>query len=106
MELDIISNLPSDVIEQILSHLPIRDAVRTSILSRNWRYRWATIRHLVFDNQCVSTQKRISFVNIVDHVLQGRIGPMHKFELSYLLDGVASRDIPIVFLHICFPVKI
>ncbi|KAL6270668.1 hypothetical protein ACE6H2_027579 [Prunus campanulata] len=92
MELDIISNLPSDVIEQILSHLPIRDAVRTSILSRNWRYRWAMIRHLVFDNQCVSTQKHISFVNIVDHVLQGHIGPIHKFELSYL-DGVASRDI-------------
>ncbi|XVF43344.1 hypothetical protein PTKIN_Ptkin02bG0033000 [Pterospermum kingtungense] len=46
---DIISNLPDNITEQILARLSIRDAVRTSVLSRNWRYRWTTIPHLVFD---------------------------------------------------------
>ncbi|ONH91999.1 hypothetical protein PRUPE_8G148900 [Prunus persica] len=82
MEVDRFSNLPSDVVEKILSRLPIREAVRTSVLSTKWRYRSAMLPHLVFDDQCVSTRKNITFVNIVDHVLLGHIGPIHKFELS------------------------
>nr|XP_043634797.1 F-box/FBD/LRR-repeat protein At1g13570-like [Erigeron canadensis]XP_043634798.1 F-box/FBD/LRR-repeat protein At1g13570-like [Erigeron canadensis] len=45
---DIISNLPQNIIETILCHLHIRDAVRTSILSKNWRYSWTRIPKLVF----------------------------------------------------------
>ncbi|XP_077233350.1 F-box/FBD/LRR-repeat protein At1g13570-like [Tasmannia lanceolata] len=46
--LDLINNLPGYVVDKILVHLPIKDAVRTSILSRNWRYRWVTIPEIVF----------------------------------------------------------
>ncbi|KAI3763939.1 hypothetical protein L2E82_13937 [Cichorium intybus] len=35
--LDRISGLPQDAIEKILTLMPIRDALRTSILSKNWR---------------------------------------------------------------------
>ncbi|XP_008236273.1 PREDICTED: F-box/FBD/LRR-repeat protein At1g13570-like isoform X2 [Prunus mume] len=98
-ELDRISNLPSDVLEQILSHLPIREVARTSVLSSKWRYRTAMIRHLVFDKQCVSTKKRITFVDIVDHVLLGHIGPIHKFKLSHL-DRLATWDIDRWILHL------
>ncbi|XP_034229797.1 F-box/FBD/LRR-repeat protein At1g13570-like isoform X2 [Prunus dulcis] len=99
MESDRISNLPSDVIEQILSHLPMREAVRTSVLSSNWRYKWAMLRHLVFDDRCVSTQKHITFVDIVDHVLLGHIGPIHKFRLSHR-GRPANWDIDFWILHL------
>ncbi|EOY14668.1 F-box/RNI-like superfamily protein isoform 2 [Theobroma cacao] len=98
-ELDKISNLPGHVIDQILSHLPIRDAVRTSVLSRKWRYKWATIPYLVFDNQClnVSSQDQTfiknKLVNIIDHVLLLHSGPLHKFKLSHRdLLGVTDID--------------
>ncbi|XP_021284749.1 F-box/FBD/LRR-repeat protein At1g13570-like [Herrania umbratica] len=98
-ELDKISNLPGHVIDQILSHLPIRDAVRTSVLSRKWRYKWATIPYLVFDNQClnVSSQDQTfiknKLVNIIDHVLLLHKGPLHKFKLSHRdLLGVTDID--------------
>ncbi|CAL8176952.1 unnamed protein product [Prunus armeniaca] len=99
MELDRISNLPSDVIAKLLSHLSVREAVRTSVLSRKWRYRSAMLPHLVFDHQCVSAQEHISFVNIVDHVLLGHIGPIHKFKLSRV-GGVATWDIDRWILHL------
>ncbi|CAL2279439.1 unnamed protein product [Prunus armeniaca] len=84
MELDRISNLPSDVLAKLLSHLWVREAVRTSVLSSKWRYRSAMLPHLVFDDECVSSLEHISFVNIVDHVLLGHIAPIHKFKLSSL----------------------
>lgn len=52
---DRLSNLPLDVLEQILSCLPIKDAVKTSVLSSNWRYKSAMLPHLVFDDRCISS---------------------------------------------------
>ncbi|XVF43337.1 hypothetical protein PTKIN_Ptkin02bG0032500 [Pterospermum kingtungense] len=48
---DKISNLPDNITEQILGRMPIRDAVRTSVLSTNWRDKWTTLSDLVFDAQ-------------------------------------------------------
>ncbi|GJV30177.1 F-box/FBD/LRR-repeat protein [Tanacetum coccineum] len=47
--LDRISSLPPPIIETILCLLPIHDAVRTSVLSKEWRYNWTKIPKLVFD---------------------------------------------------------
>ncbi|CAL2233402.1 unnamed protein product [Prunus armeniaca] len=99
MELDRISNLPCHVAERILSCLPIREAVRTSVLSSKWRYKWAMVAHLVFDNHCLSAQNRTTFVNIVDHVLLLHIGPIHKFKLSNR-DFLATSDIDRWILHL------
>ncbi|XP_071736573.1 F-box/FBD/LRR-repeat protein At1g13570-like [Rutidosis leptorrhynchoides] len=46
---DIISTMPENVITNILHCLPIRDAVRTGILSRDWRFKWTKLTQLVFD---------------------------------------------------------
>ncbi|KAI5672409.1 hypothetical protein M9H77_12773 [Catharanthus roseus] len=48
---DRISNLPTNIFDLILERMPIRCAVRTSILSRNWRYTWADCPTLVFDKK-------------------------------------------------------
>ncbi|EYU45097.1 hypothetical protein ABFS83_03G059900 [Erythranthe nasuta] len=104
-EVDIISNLPGHIIDKILSHLSLRDAVRSSILSNKWRYKWVTLPHLVFDNQSVlvSTQDQTlvknKLVNIVDHVLLLHAGPIHKFKLSHRdLQGVSDIDRWVLYL--------
>ncbi|XP_022039205.1 F-box/FBD/LRR-repeat protein At1g13570 isoform X1 [Helianthus annuus] len=48
-QLDIITTLPQAIIETILCLLPIEEAARTSILSKEWRYKWTKIPNLVFD---------------------------------------------------------
>ncbi|XP_038703923.1 F-box/FBD/LRR-repeat protein At1g13570-like [Tripterygium wilfordii] len=105
MELDKLSSLPGHVIDQILSQLPIKDAVRTSVLSRKWRYRWAKIPHLVFDNQCVpvpsqdQTSGKNKLIHIIDHVLLLHNGPIQKFKLSHRdLIGISDVDRWILYL--------
>nr|GEV27590.1 hypothetical protein [Tanacetum cinerariifolium] len=49
--LDKISNLPSSIIEDILCLVPIKEAVRTSILSKDWRYNWTKIPKLAFSEK-------------------------------------------------------
>ncbi|XP_076902575.1 F-box/FBD/LRR-repeat protein At1g13570-like [Bidens hawaiensis] len=55
LPLDRISTLPQPIIETILSLLPTKQAARTSILSREWRYSWTTIPKLEF---CLGTLSR------------------------------------------------
>ncbi|KAL2504140.1 F-box/fbd/LRR-repeat protein [Abeliophyllum distichum] len=105
MEVDKISNLPGHIIDKILSSLPLRDAVRTSVLSSKWRFKWVTLPHLVFENQSVliSTQDQTLIKNkllsIIDHVLLLHTGPIHKFKLSHRdLQGVSDVDRWILFL--------
>ncbi|XP_044493003.1 F-box/FBD/LRR-repeat protein At1g13570-like isoform X2 [Mangifera indica] len=86
-QMDFISDLPQSIIENILTRLPIRDAVRTSILSSRWRYRWATISHLVFDENCVALSNerslvKNSLVKFITRALFLHHGPIHKFQLS------------------------
>lgn len=84
---DLISDLPQSIIECILMRLPIRDAVRTSILSSRWRYKWATLAHLVFDEKCVnhSGDRALvenDIVKFITRVLLLHKGPIHKFQIS------------------------
>ncbi|XP_050234508.1 putative F-box protein At1g47702 isoform X2 [Mercurialis annua] len=37
---DMISDLPDHIIDNILICMPIQEAVRTSILSKKWRFKW------------------------------------------------------------------
>ncbi|KAF5762073.1 putative FBD domain, leucine-rich repeat domain superfamily, F-box-like domain superfamily [Helianthus annuus] len=46
---DVISTMPDNVITSILHRLPLHDAVMTSILSRNWRFKWTMLSQLKFD---------------------------------------------------------
>lgn len=88
---DLISDLPVSIIESILASVPIRDAVRTSILSSKWRYKWNGITSIVVDEKCVppsndrtaNEKKLLKFVNQLLFLHQG---PIHKFKLtsSYL----------------------
>ena len=87
-ELDRISCLPGDVIDQILLHLPIKEALRTSVLSSKWRSNWYTPPNLVFDKHCVSDASfqdpsgiSSKFLRTVDHVLLLHSGSIKKFKI-------------------------
>ncbi|KAL6505834.1 hypothetical protein OROHE_023213 [Orobanche hederae] len=102
MELDRISSLPYEVTENILSHLPLREAVRTSVLSTKWRYNSAMLQDLEFNedeyDDADDDQIQTSFVNMVDHVLLLHIGPIRKFVL--IAEEVATRNIDRWLAHL------
>ncbi|GJR81095.1 F-box/FBD/LRR-repeat protein-like protein [Tanacetum coccineum] len=106
LSIDIIGTLPQNIIETILLLVPIQDAVRTSILVRNWRYTWTKILKLVFnakdlfkkpaDKHEVSVleqtfdepskrkhlNKRCNFFYAIFQVLLQHEVPIHEFTLS------------------------
>ncbi|KAK7324475.1 hypothetical protein VNO77_28044 [Canavalia gladiata] len=71
---DIVSKLPKSFISHILSFLPTKDAVRTSVLSKKWIYRWTSITNLDLDDSVFYSPKRKTggkqcFVNFVYRAL-------------------------------------
>ncbi|XWS16552.1 hypothetical protein CRYUN_Cryun34aG0098300 [Craigia yunnanensis] len=64
--IDRLSGLPDSVLSHILSFLPTKYAVRTSILSTRWRYLSTSVTTLDFDNYPGPSD---NFMNFVDRVL-------------------------------------
>nr|GEU56499.1 hypothetical protein [Tanacetum cinerariifolium] len=60
LSMDRISSLHPTIKENILCLLPIHEAARTSVLSKEWRYIWTKIPKLVFDEDtlAVSTDEK------------------------------------------------
>ncbi|KAJ4707183.1 F-box/FBD/LRR-repeat protein [Melia azedarach] len=84
---DRISNLPWDVLDTILINLPLRDAARTSILSRKWRYKWTGLSQFVFDDKCFSSflsekARWGEIMKIIQMVRTYHRGPIEKFKLT------------------------
>nr|GEW52699.1 signal recognition particle 54 kDa protein 2 [Tanacetum cinerariifolium] len=99
---DRISCLPQDITGYILTCMPIRDAIRTSILSRKWRSGWKSITKLVFDDKMVKDPsncqqlKKYKFASAILNVLLIITGsiPEIKIDVSELdLDS----EPPIIF---------
>ncbi|XP_007022822.2 PREDICTED: F-box protein At4g22280 [Theobroma cacao] len=92
---DRISNLPDPILSHILSFLPTKEAVATSILSTRWSKIFSQISNLNLDDHCKRRKSdSYSFMNFVDRVLFYRIGVVDKFHLkcgdsidSYRVDG-------------------
>ncbi|XP_076902577.1 F-box/FBD/LRR-repeat protein At1g13570-like [Bidens hawaiensis] len=89
---DRISTLPQQIIETILCLLDsTKEAARTSILSRGWRYKWTTIPELEFDHE----KRRVSVQGSdmsckscyeIHQVLLLHQGPIHELCL-YICGG-------------------
>jgi len=65
--------LPDDLLVQMLSFLPTKQAVSTSLLSKRWRTMFTLTHNLVVDTSIFLHTKRKSFMDFVDRtlVLQG-----------------------------------
>ncbi|KAF5762055.1 putative F-box domain, leucine-rich repeat domain superfamily, F-box-like domain superfamily [Helianthus annuus] len=83
---DFITNMPDNVVTNILDRLPLRDAVRTSILARNWRFRWTMLSQLVIDARFFmylsQTRYRNDHVRVLSRILLHLRGAVTKFSLS------------------------
>ncbi|KAI9079325.1 hypothetical protein K1719_038726 [Acacia pycnantha] len=64
------SEFPEKVLSHILSFLPTKEAVRTSVLSKRWEYIWTSIPKLRFHHHF--TEPSMDFVNIIDRLLRLR----------------------------------
>ncbi|XP_074340401.1 F-box/FBD/LRR-repeat protein At4g26340-like isoform X1 [Apium graveolens] len=88
---DRISNLPDGVLSLVLSFLPTKSAVGTTILSKRWNYLWTSVKNLDFDSSSVVYRSSYvsydeflnSFVKFVERVLFFHDGrSVDKFCLS------------------------
>ncbi|XP_076959798.1 F-box/FBD/LRR-repeat protein At1g13570-like [Bidens hawaiensis] len=98
---DIISNLSPDLIDPILELLPIKDAVRTSVLSKKWRYVWTTMTSLSFDEEFSKklTKRRAlhhnGFIRTINKIMINHKGPILNFHLyipDIVLDSFQEVD--------------
>ncbi|CAA7027707.1 unnamed protein product [Microthlaspi erraticum] len=100
---DRISNLPDSLISQILSHLPTKDTVRTSALSKRWKGAWLLIPGL--DLASSEFPDYSAFVSVVDRLLgfcREEKLCMHKLKLKI---WKRKRDPPCVTRWIEFVVR-
>nr|GMD63268.1 F-box/FBD/LRR-repeat protein At1g13570-like [Ipomoea batatas] len=93
-------NLPTDVLNCIIDHLPVRDAARTSILSRKWRYIWAAHPNVVLDPEDIVTVTKNDFVGIGNVILLEHIGPILTFYVD--LSDVHMSQYPNIDLWILY----
>ncbi|XP_076928403.1 F-box/FBD/LRR-repeat protein At1g13570-like [Bidens hawaiensis] len=84
---DFISGMGDNVITNILHRLPLQDAVRTGILSKNWRFKWTMLSQLVLDDNFfhfLSKKKdnTNNYGRIISMLLLHIQGRITKFDLS------------------------
>nr|XP_016504548.1 PREDICTED: F-box/FBD/LRR-repeat protein At1g13570-like [Nicotiana tabacum] len=61
--------------------MPLPDAVRTSILSRKWRYKWCRIPQLTLDRTLWKIHQISYIENIIRHILTRYGGPGKPYKL-------------------------
>ncbi|GJS63439.1 F-box/FBD/LRR-repeat protein-like protein [Tanacetum coccineum] len=83
--MDRISNLPLSLLETILCLLPYHEVVRTSTLSKEWRYHWTDVTKIVVIED-TRTLNRIKLLSGVSQALLMHKGPIHEVTLSVAKD--------------------
>ncbi|KAJ0823141.1 putative F-box domain, FBD domain, leucine-rich repeat domain superfamily [Helianthus annuus] len=93
---DFITNMPDNVVTNILDRLPVQHAVRTSILSRSWRFKWTMLSQLVFDRMFFKYLRKSKGKNnhggVISRLLLHLSGAITKFVLC-INDVLDAEDI-------------
>ncbi|CAN6870179.1 unnamed protein product [Brassica oleracea] len=82
-----INDLPDDLLVKILSHIPTKDVVATSLLSKRWKFLWMYTTRLEYDQE-YHYAKRTVFSRFVDKYLLSHQHPVleslhFKFKTRY-----------------------
>ncbi|CAF2111323.1 unnamed protein product [Brassica oleracea] len=94
MNKDMISHLPEDLIRKILSFLPTKTAIATSLLSKQWRSHWMLAPKLRFDSEDYENEHDETFSKIVsDSFLSHKAPVLESFHLRFGLDKVDPIDV-------------
>ncbi|CAN4096039.1 unnamed protein product [Withania somnifera] len=78
-KLDRLTDLPINVIHQIQDNISIEDAARMSVLSRTWRYIWASKPKLVFDTQFCTKRPPSNTIDTISTILSQHHGSIKIF---------------------------
>ncbi|KAJ0436003.1 putative F-box domain, FBD domain, F-box-like domain superfamily protein [Helianthus annuus] len=99
------TSLPPNIIQTILTLMPMRDAFRTSILSHNWRNQCLNIPKLTFDDavfqgpSCKNGSMRWKLLYIVYPILLLHQGPILEFSLC-ISQLISCCEIDQIILHL------
>ncbi|KAL8489622.1 hypothetical protein ACS0TY_025508 [Phlomoides rotata] len=98
MPIDRLSVLPDSLLVRILSFLYMKEAARTSVLSKRWKFLWAELPGLEFlDDYWVSstrTEKTLKFVSWVNRTIDIRKGNyLEKFQIKCNYDKCFASDV-------------
>ena len=89
---DYISNMPENVINNILNRLPLTEAVTTSILSKNWRYKWTLLTDVILDEDFFYyLRSKFDGVHVTRLLLQLK-GPIRRFVFSVERNSLFGMD--------------
>ncbi|XP_062145390.1 uncharacterized protein LOC133852638 [Alnus glutinosa] len=94
-----LGDLLKAVLRHILSFLPTKDAVRTSVLSKRWEYLWASTPNLDFERSLLA--KRNFLRNFVERVFCLRDCCVMEHSLSIVMCSVMH----LVFIRGSMPLK-
>ncbi|CAF2074806.1 BnaC01g42870D [Brassica napus] len=100
--MDMISKLPQARVFQILSLLPQRDVVATSVLSKQWNAIWKMVSKLEFDYQHYGDGETFSD-NVCSVLISSKAPVLESLRLRFSIDSSAPVDIElwisIAYLH-------
>ncbi|KAL3634816.1 hypothetical protein CASFOL_021870 [Castilleja foliolosa] len=99
---DRLSQLPQPVLRNILSLLSQKDAIRTSVLSKSWRYLWHGRLNVEFREFCFA--RKNNFWSFLDKTLQRYLD--QNLSLQKFLVYIFHYDVDLVLLQKWIPVLI
>lgn len=77
-----IGKMPTNVITNILNRLPIKEAVRTCTLARNWRFKWRLLTDVIVDDYFFYMLTTKFDGTDITGLLHNLIGPIRRFVFS------------------------
>ncbi|CAH1416545.1 unnamed protein product [Lactuca virosa] len=90
---DRLSSLPEEILSHILSLMPTSFAVRTSILSKRWKYSWTLVTNLDLNDYYLGFDFKC-FSEFVDRVLEHcKTSQLQSFRLGLFRTSVQKSDV-------------
>ncbi|KAL8489612.1 hypothetical protein ACS0TY_025504 [Phlomoides rotata] len=93
MPINRLSVLPDSLLVRILSFLYMKEAARTSVLSKRWKFLWAELPRLEFWENW-NSEKKHDFVYWVNRTLDIRKGDyLEEFRVRFMYDECFASDV-------------